>query len=79
LSYDATQIVIIIIIIVIINCYRVFSSHFSGETVKRHSLLEMLNEIWENRISVLETKSGSTPLTNEIRIYPFFIVVKEIT
>jgi len=26
----------------------------------------MLNEIWENWISVLETKSGSTLLANEI-------------
>jgi len=33
----------------------------------------------ENRISVLETKSGSTPLANEIKIYVFFIFVKEIT
>ena len=34
----------------------------------------------ENRILVLETKSGSTSSTSEILIYSFFVIfVKEIT
>ena len=38
--------------------------------------VRMLNE---NRISVVETKSGFIGFSNEIRIYFFVIFVKEIT
>lgn len=33
----------------------------------------------EYRISVLETKSGSTPLANVIQIYLFLFLVKEFS
>jgi len=38
----------------------------------------MVTEIRENRISVLETKSGSTPPTNEIQIYLFPISSRKL-